>query len=423
MHTDSSDGIPINRPIADDVEAIARLGSVPTILQVVAHTTGMRFAAIARVTDTSWTACAVYDLINFGLKPGGELVLESTICNEIRQHHEPVVFGHASKHPQFAGHPTPKLYGFESYISIPIFRLSGEFFGTLCALDPLPAKLDDPNVVKTLRLFAKLIASELDAVERLEQSAIALVDAHETAKLREQFIAVLGHDLRNPLTAIRVGAGLLQVTASDPGSQRTIGYIQRSAERMAELIKNVLDFARGRLGGGIPAVLSQENDLVDELQNVIDEVQHAHAERTIEVVIAIGHAVTCDARRIAQLLANLLINAVIHGAHDQPVHVTAKSDSDAFELSVTNGGQPIPAEKIACLFQPFSRAANSASQAGLGLGLYIAAEIAKSHHGTLQVSSTEAATSFVFRMPTQCTTPSAMVVSGLIRDDENSVIS
>jgi hypothetical protein len=78
MQTDSSEGSYINRPIADDVEAIAQLGSVPTILQVVAHTTGMRFAAIARVTDTSWTACAVYDLINFGVKPGGELVLEST---------------------------------------------------------------------------------------------------------------------------------------------------------------------------------------------------------------------------------------------------------------------------------------------------------------------------------------------------------
>jgi signal transduction histidine kinase len=365
----------------------------------------------------------VYDLINFGLKPGGELVLESTICNEIRQHHEPVVFGHASKNPQFANHPTPKLYGFESYISIPIFRLNGEFFGTLCALDPLPAKLDDAGVVKTLQLFAKLIASELDVVERLEKTTIALRDAHKTAKLREQFIAVLGHDLRNPLTAIRVGAGLLQVTALDPSSQHTIDYIERSAERMAELIKNILDFARGELGGGIPAVLRRENDLVDELQNVIDEVQYAHAKRAMDVVIAIGHPVTCDARRIAQLLANLLINAVIHGAPDQPVHVTAQSDGDAFELSVTNGGQPIPAEKIARLFQPFSHAVDGASQTGLGLGLYIAAEIAKAHHGSLHVSSTEAATSFVFHMPIQCTTPSAMSVSDVSRGDENPVIS
>ena len=423
MHTNSDEGIPINRPVADDVEMISRLGSVPTILQVVAHTTGMRFAAIARVTDISWTACAVYDLIDFGLKPGGELVLESTICDEIRQHHEPVVFGHASRHPRFADHPTPKLYGFESYISIPIFRLEGEFFGTLCALDPVPAKLDDPSIVNTLQLFAKLIASELDVVERLEQSTIALLDAREAAKLREQFIAVLGHDLRNPLTAIRVGAGLLQVTTSDASSQRTIDYIQRSAERMAELIKNILDFARGKLGGGIPAVLSEENDLADELKHVIAEVQHAYAGRAMDVDIAIAQPVTCDTRRIAQLLANLLINAVIHGAPDQPVGVTAHSDSDAFELSVTNGGEPIPAGKIARLFQPFTHTAGDASQTGLGLGLYIAAEIAKAHHGTLQVLSTETATSFVFRMPIQCTAPSAMAVSGKIRDDEKYVTS
>ncbi|WP_217317863.1 GAF domain-containing sensor histidine kinase [Rhodanobacter sp. C03] len=400
------------------MEAIARIGLIPTILQVVAHTTGMRFAAIARVTETKWTACAVYDLIDFGLKPGGELVLESTICNEIRQHHQPVVFSHASTNPQFAQHPVPKLYGFESYVSIPIFRLDGEFFGTLCALDPLPAKLDDPNVVTTLQLFTKLIAAELDVVERLERSTSALLDAHETAKLREQFIAVLGHDLRNPLTAIRVGAGLLQMTAQDASSQRTIGYIQQSATRMAELIKNVLDFARGKLGGGIPAELRQEDDLAAELQSVIAEVQQAHADRAMDVVIAIGRPVTCDAHRLAQLLANLLTNAVIHGDAGQPIQVTAQSDKEAFELAVTNGGKPIPAGKIARLFQPFSHAADDASQSGLGLGLYIAAEIAKAHHGTLQVSSNESVTRFVFRMPVQSISPPMPGAGSCARDED-----
>jgi signal transduction histidine kinase len=413
----------INRPVADDVAAISRMESVRTILQVVAHITGMRFTAIARVTDTSWTACAVHDLVGLGVRSGSELAPESTICNEIRQHHQPVMFGQASSDPEFAHHPTPKLYGFESYISMPIFRQDGEFFGTLCALDPLPRKLDDPNVVKTLQLFAKLIAAELDVEERLARSTSALLDAHDTAKLREQFIAVLGHDLRTPLTAIRVGAGLLETTALDASSQRTIGHIQRSSARMAELIKNILDFARGKLGGGIPAILRQADDLADELQNVIAEVQHAHPDRTMDIVIAIGRPVICDARRIAQLLANLLINAVIHGTPDQPVRVTAQSDNDAFELSVTNGGHAIPAGKISRLFQPFSRTVDHTSQPGLGLGLYIAAEIAKAHHGTLQVSSTEAVTSFVFRMPIQSAKPSATAVSDIARDDEDFATS
>jgi signal transduction histidine kinase len=399
MHTNSSDGISMNRPIAADVETIGRLGSVPTILQTVAHTTGMRFAAIARVTDTNWTACAVYDLIDFGLKAGGELVLESTICNEIRQHHEPVIFGEASSDPRFAEHPTPKMYGFESYVSIPIFRGDGEFFGTLCALDPLPAKLDDPNVVKTLQLFAKLIAAELEAEDRLERSTNALLDAQQTAKLREQFIAVLGHDLRSPLSAIRVGADILQAD-SDSRSQRVALHIQRSCDRMAEMIENILDFARGRLGGGIPVALQPVDNLAIELSHVIAEVQESHPSREIRVTMAIDQPVIADSHRIAQLLANLLNNAMTHGAADQPVSITAISDKEGFELSVTNAGPPIPLDKMDRLFQPFSRGAEEAPQPGLGLGLYIAAEVAKAHHGSLGVSSTiDAGTCFVFRMP------------------------
>lgn len=389
----------MSRPIAADVAAIGRLGSVPTILQTVALTTGMRFAVIARVTDTKWTACAVHDLIDFGLKTGGELVLESTICNEVRQHHEPVIFGEASRDPRFSEHPVPKMYGFESYVSIPIFRVDGEFFGTLCALDPLPAKLDDPNIVKTLQLFAKLIATELESAERHEQSANALMDARQTAKLREQFIAVLGHDLRSPLSAIRVGADILQAD-SDNRSQRVVLHIQRSCDRMAEMIENILDLARGRLGGGIPVVLQPVDNLAVELNHVIAEVQESHPNREIRVTMAIDRPVNADAHRIAQLLANLLNNAIAHGAADQPVSVTAMSDKEGFELSVANAGPPIPPDKIDRLFEPFNRGGEEAPQPGLGLGLYIAAEVAKAHHGSLDVSSTsEDGTCFVFRMP------------------------
>ena len=405
MRSDGKADIPPQHPIIDDVEAIGRLGSVPTILQVVARTTGLRFVAIARVTDTRWTACAVHDLIEFGMQPGDELVLESTICNEIRQHHQPVAIDQVSAHPHFAAHPTPRQYGFESYISLPIFRVDGGFFGTLCALDPLPAKLDNPNVIQTLQLLTRLIAAELDAEERLAQSASALLDAHDAARLRDQFIAVLGHDLRNPLMAIKVGADLLQQTAPDASSQRTIGYIQRSTARMAELISNLLDFARGRLGGGIPVTLQQHDGLADELRSVIAEVQLAHAGRAVDVAIDMPYPVACDARRIGQLLANLLINALVHGAADQPVRVGAHSDNAGFELSVSNGGMPIPADKLARLFQPFSRDSDSALQPGLGLGLYIAAEIARAHRGTLSVTSTVAGTCFAFQLPPPAVPP------------------
>jgi GAF domain-containing protein len=143
-----------------DLEAIAAIPAVPMLLEAVTRATGMRFAAIARVTDDRWTACAVYDLIDFGLKAGQDLVLESTICNEIRQHRTTVAFDQASTHPVFAGHPTPAQYGFESYISVPINRPDGSFFGTLCALDPDPAMLDDATVA-SLELFADMIGRQL----------------------------------------------------------------------------------------------------------------------------------------------------------------------------------------------------------------------------------------------------------------------
>src|SRR3954463_14866340 len=100
-----------------DVAAIARIPAVPTILDVVCRTTGMGFAAVARVTEDRWIACRVRDDIAFGLVPGDELKIETTICNEIRHSREPVVIDHVAEDPAYRGHHTPAMYGFQSYIS------------------------------------------------------------------------------------------------------------------------------------------------------------------------------------------------------------------------------------------------------------------------------------------------------------------
>src|SRR6202012_3968906 len=109
----------------DDVEAVGRIPAVPTILDVVCRTTGMGFAAIARVTEDKWIACSVKDDILFGLLPGGELQVETTICHEIRQSGEAVVIDHVDDDPNFCGHPTALMYGFQSYISMPILKRDG----------------------------------------------------------------------------------------------------------------------------------------------------------------------------------------------------------------------------------------------------------------------------------------------------------
>ena len=386
--------------IARDIAAINRIEAVPTILKAVTHTTGMRFAAVARVTDSHWIACAVHDGIDLGLRPGGELDLQTTICNEIRQTGKPVVFSQASTHPVFAGHPTPARYGFESYVSVPIVYRDGRFFGTLCALDPLPAKLDDPHVLQTLELFAQLIATQLDADDRLARSDEELSASHDRAKLREQFIAVLGHDLRNPLQAISMAAEMLLLDPLPPAAQRNVHRIQGSVERMSDLVHDILDFARGRLGGGIPVALHAHDDLVAELQEVVTENRLAHPDRMIHAQFDFDAAVVCDCSRLAQLLDNLLANALRHGATDQPVRVDARCEDGGFELSVHNGGPAITVDKLGRLFQPFSHTLSDEPGPGLGLGLFIAAEIAKAHLGTLSVASHETdGTRFTFRMP------------------------
>ncbi len=390
----------LNQAIAADVNTIGRIAAVPTILQVVARTTGMRFVAIARVTDDSWTACAVHDLIDFGMKPHDQLELEATICNEVRQQHQPVIFGHASADACWSAHPLPKHYGFESYTSIPIFRSDGKLFGTLCALDPEPRNLDDPNILKTLELFAQLIAAHFESEERLAQSGTDLLAAHDVAKLREQFIAVLGHDLRNPLQAIMMGAEMLRLSNLGASAKRTVARIDHSCARMAGLISDVLDFARGRLGGGIPVSLRKDEELAEQLRDVVNELRMAHPGREVNLKLKINQPVTCDGRRIAQLLGNLISNAMQHGAPDRPIEVQARCTSKIFELSVCNAGAPIAAVKRTQLFQPFTRSNFDEPSPGLGLGLYIGAEIAKAHRGTLELQcSDETSTCFRLTIP------------------------
>jgi signal transduction histidine kinase len=389
----------VEETFADDLEAVARIDAIPRILEVVCRTTGMGFSAVARVTEDRWIACAVRDEIDFGLKPGGELQIKTTICDEIRDTRQPVVIDHVAEDMNFCKHPTPKLYGFQSYISVPILRPDGRFFGTLCAIDPKPALLSTPEAVGMFKLFAELIAFHLDAQERLRLSESALFDERETAQLREQFFAVLGHDLRNPLNAVRGGAELLQMMPLDEKAAPVVSLIQRSAARMAGLIDNVLDFARGRLGGGLSLRRAEDAGLGATLEQVIAEVRTAWPGRAVCCELNLTRPVNCDIARVAQMFSNLLANALTHGDPAGTVRVSARSDEAGFELSVTNSGAPIPPETIERLFQPFYRASDRPGRQGLGLGLYIASEIARGHGGTLDVASSPEETRFTFRIP------------------------
>lgn len=374
----------------DDIRAIAKIDAIPMILRMVKRITGLRFAAVARVTDKRWVACAVDDEIDYGLTVGDEVDVGTTICREIWQHKQPVIFGHASKHPVFATHPTPKIFGFESYISIPIIRADGEFFGTLCAVDRVASDIETPEIFETLTLFSKLIAANLDMQNRLSQRETELYDVRETGRLRDQFIAVLGHDLRTPLSAIRMSADSLETKLTERSTRKLVQAIQSSTQRMGVLIENVLDFARGRLGGGIPVSRSKTGNLQPQLHRVIDEVRASHPSANIEQFIELPRDVDCDPIRVGQLLSNLLGNAVTHGRTDVPILVRAFVECDTLLISVTNQGVPIEPERLPLLFQPYTRSEESSFGGGLGLGLYIASEIVKGHGGTITVTSNAA---------------------------------
>jgi len=242
-------------------------------------------------------------------------------------------------------------------------------------------KVYEQNLLETINL----------AEQKLEHEKVI-------AELREQFIAVLGHDLRNPLGAIKSGSSLLLRSQLSEREIKVVNMIKNSSLRMEELIMNVMDFARVRLGGGMSLMLTPIR-IEPVISHVVNEIKSVFPERNVSTVFNIKEEVICDANRISQLLSNLVANALTHGAVDQPVIINAALIGNSFTITVSNGGKPIPTKSLETLFEPFTREANSPSQQGLGLGLYIASEIAKAHQGTLTATSNIKETCFIFEMP------------------------
>lgn len=259
-------------------------------------------------------------------------------------------------------------------------------------------------------LAAKGVAEEsqkkLQALNReasaqaIRQQAVLVIEK-ETAALREEFIAVLGHDLRNPLASIDACAKILLKTPLTDRAADAVGLMQLSVVRMADMINDVLDFARGRLGGGIPLTMSADPSLKETLDQVISEMLASAPNRTIEVDIVLTEPVKCDAGRLGQLLSNLLGNALAHGSEHAPIRVSASTEGGMFTLSVANGDEPIPPAALERIFQPFFRGDFIPNQKGLGLGLYIVSEIARAHGGVVEATSDAIETRFTFRMPLQ----------------------
>jgi len=285
---------------------------------------------------------------------------------------------------------------YETHIA-PLLRMQGFFDGF--AIDMVTAAGEHIQMIASATDGRDAGGKTLFTRIALIMAAMGLARERENSELREQFIAVLGHDLRNPLASISAGARILGRDATTEKQHQILAMLETTVMRMAGLIDNVLDFARGRLGGGIVLERSAGKPLEPMLHQVIDELRLSSPGRQIEAEYAIDAPVNCDRIRIGQLVSNLVGNALSHGATNEPVRVRAVTEDGLFKLSVANGGEPIPEAAMEKLFEPFFRGEVRASRQGLGLGLHIASQIAKAHEGSLTVTSTAEETRFTFVMP------------------------
>jgi signal transduction histidine kinase len=260
-------------------------------------------------------------------------------------------------------------------------RRAYEFGAVDYLVKPVPAEILRGKVRNLLALYEQGI--------ELEKRAALLRE-------KDMNIGVLAHDLKNPLAAIMGSADLLEHLAEAPDRARRIGArINRSARRMSAMIRDILDYTRGQLGGGIP-LKRQPTDLAVLSQLVVDEIRAGYPAVRIEFEAAGKLTGEWDPARIEQALSNLIANAVQHGGEDVKL-VASGEDRDQVVVTVRNGGQPIPGEHLATLFDAFKK--GDGGPAGLGLGLFIVREIVQAHEGSVAVSSSAEGTEFSLRLP------------------------
>jgi signal transduction histidine kinase len=245
-------------------------------------------------------------------------------------------------------------------------------------------------------------------VERARAAtASALVDegqrrryAEEQTRFAETFVGMLGHDLRNPLNAILMTTLLLRRIATAPNEINAVERVQSSAVRMSNMVGQLLDLTRSRLAGGIP-IEKTPVDLGAVVSEVVDELTRAHPGRGIAWAGPSGIHIGGDRDRLAQVLSNLIGNALEHGDPEKPVTIGLEPDGADVAVTVHNEGRPIAPAALPFLFEPFGRTVvRSERSKGLGLGLFISQQIVAAHGGRVAVTSTAAAgTTFTVVLP------------------------
>jgi signal transduction histidine kinase len=284
--------------------------------------------------------------------------------------------------------------------------------GEEATLEGLRAGADDYLVkpFTSRELFARITAkiASSKSTRALKESATAisalaeergqLVERLEEAvRFAEQFVAILGHDLRNPLSAIQMNADLLKRDASHG---RAVDRILSSTARITNMVGQLLDLTRSRLAGGI-VVEPKSIALTDVVASAIDELRVIHPAREIRSALAPDLRGDWDPGRLAQVVSNLVDNALQYGDRSRPIEVRLVGRDAEAVLEVQSFGPPIAPELISVLFDPYRRGETRGSRRkGLGLGLHITRQIVAAHGGAIDVSSdAENGTIFAVRLP------------------------
>ena len=248
-------------------------------------------------------------------------------------------------------------------------------------------------------IHAQVLMEESEAARA--SAAASELELRLVAEFRERFIGILGHDLRNPLAAINVNAGLLLRGQLDERDERRVARIINSSQRMTRMISQLLDLTRSRLGGGFPLDLKW-TDLRDVSKSVAEEFGEA-----IELRLEGDLSGNWDSDRLTEALSNIAGNAIEHATRGTAIVLSARDEGAKVVVEVVNQGDPIPAELVPVMFEPFRRGAEPARSAfgSLGLGLYIAKQIVVSMGGTIDGRSAGGMTRFVIRLPKERPVP------------------
>jgi signal transduction histidine kinase len=258
--------------------------------------------------------------------------------------------------------------------------------------------------------------SEEDAVlpavgvhDRVARPQPGLQELTHALALREEAMGILGHELRNPLSAI---VALARATMGSEGlpaeARERLAHMDRAARRSLSMIEVLLDFGESRWQGPLDLRVAA-CDLAAIAAEVVEETRAANPGRVIELEVRSAASFVVDPLRIAQVLVNLIGNALVHGFPHTPVRVTVEVCNGEALLAVRNHGPVIPPDQVPTLFEPFTRAGGGAGESdvtairtapGLGLGLYIVRTIVHAHGGSIEVvSDVESGTSFLVRLP------------------------